>query len=111
MDICHRSLKSIIVGEYIMLRVEFFDSEYENGYDSGYAGMYDQNFFFYDEEDLEESSDFDSYDEDFDSEDDSEEQDPSQNQDDSIRQDDPVRDDFVLDEISFMYCPGQEGEA
>ena len=68
--------------------------EYESEYDSGYGGVYDQNFVFYDEEEEEEAS-LD-YDDDFDYED-----------------SDSDSDDVVLEEIPFVYCPPRDemGEA
>lgn len=72
------------------------NSEYENGYEPEYGGIYDSNFVFDDgfEEEVHENDDGDW-------------------DDDSSDDEDNESEDVILEEIPFMYCPsrGETAEA
>jgi hypothetical protein len=65
----------------------YAESEYESEYEGDYSGIYDQNFVFYDEDELEEA--------------------------DSDSSSEAENYDLILEEIPFVYCPsnGDVGEA
>ena len=69
-------------------------TEYENGYDSEYGGIYDENFVVYDDFDEEGQDDSDwDFDGDFGDDDDEEDV------------------DVILEEVPFIYCPSRDEAA
>ena len=71
-----------------MSKLVLWADEYESGYDSDYDGMYDVNFVFQDEEDMVEES-----------------------QEQGDFEDTILEDDIIMEEVPFVYCPGNEGTA